>query len=116
MTTSQPAPTVTSTFTVEDAAGIAGLVGPSDAVLRAVEAQFPGTDIHLRGNAFTLHGQAGEVALAERLIAQLLEVAAAGQPLSPEAVARSAAMLRQDTHERPADVLTLNIFSSRKNI
>lgn len=38
---------------------------------------------------------------------------AGGQVLTPDAVDRSIGMLRQQTAERPADVLTLNILSNR---
>jgi phosphate starvation-inducible PhoH-like protein len=58
-------------------------------------------------------GPHGEVALVERLFDELLAVLASGQTLSPDAVERAVGMLRQQTTERPADVLTLNILSSR---
>ena len=54
-----------------------------------------------------------EVALVERLIYELLDVLEGGQALSGDAVERSIAMLRAQTVERPADVLTMNIVSSR---
>jgi phosphate starvation-inducible protein PhoH and related proteins len=44
---------------------------------------------------------------------ELVAVLAAGQPLSTDAVQRSVTMLREQTSERPADVLTLNILSNR---
>ena len=49
----------------------------------------------------------------ERLVDELLAVVAAGQMLTPDAVDRVVGMLRQQTSERPADVLTLNILSTR---
>jgi phosphate starvation-inducible protein PhoH and related proteins len=89
------------------------LLGARDEVLRAIERSFPKTDVHARGNEITVTGPFGEVALVERLIDELLAVVAAGQALSPDAVERSVGMLRQQTKERPADVLTLNILSNR---
>jgi phosphate starvation-inducible PhoH-like protein len=89
------------------------LLGTRDEVLRAVERAFPRADIMARGNEITVAGPFGEVALVERLVDELLAVVDSGQSLSPEAVERSVAMLRQQTAERPADVLTLNILSSR---
>ena len=89
------------------------LLGARDQVLRAVERAFPRADIMARGNEITVAGPFGEVALVERLVDELLAVVRSGQPLSPDAVERSVAMLRQQTVERPADVLTLNILSSR---
>jgi phosphate starvation-inducible PhoH-like protein len=89
------------------------LLGARDQVLRAVERSFPRADIHVRGNEITVTGPHGEVALVERLIDELITVVAAGQPLTTDAVERSVGMLRQQTSERPADVLTLNILSNR---
>ena len=89
------------------------LLGPGDELLRVVEAAFPRTEMHVRGNEITLSGEPGEVALAERLFAELTTVLRSGQELNPDAVERSVAMLRSETEERPADVLTLDILSNR---
>jgi phosphate starvation-inducible PhoH-like protein len=89
------------------------LLGAQDDVLRAIERSFPRADIHVRGNEISVAGPHGEVALVERLIDELLDVVAAGQPLTADAVQRATSMLRQQISERPADVLTLNILSSR---
>ena len=89
------------------------LLGARDELLRTVERAFPRADVHVRGNEVTITGPHGEVALVERLIDEMLAVLASGQPLSPDAVERAVGMLRQQTTERPADVLTLNIISSR---
>ena len=89
------------------------LLGARDEILRSVERSFPKADVHVRGNEITVSGPFGEVALVERLLDELLAVVASGQPLSPDAVERSVGMLRQQTTERPADVLTLNILSNR---
>jgi phosphate starvation-inducible PhoH-like protein len=89
------------------------LLGPGDELLRTIERAFPRLDVHVRGNEWTVTGPAAEAALLERLVDELLAVIAAGQPLSRDAVDRSVSMLRQQTTERPADVLTLNILSNR---
>jgi phosphate starvation-inducible PhoH-like protein len=89
------------------------LLGARDEVLRTVERVFPRADVHVRGNEITITGPHGEVALVERLVDELLAVLASGQLLSPDAVERAVGMLRQQTNERPADVLTLNILSNR---
>jgi phosphate starvation-inducible protein PhoH and related proteins len=89
------------------------LLGARDEVLRTVERAFPRADVHVRGNEITVSGPHGEVALVERLIDELLAVLSSGQALSPDAVERAVGMLRQQTSERPADVLTLNILSNR---
>lgn len=89
------------------------LLGARDEILRAVERSFSRADVHVRGNEITLTGPFGEIALVERLVEELIAVLSAGQPLTVDAVERSVGMLRQQTSERPADVLTLNILSNR---
>ena len=89
------------------------LLGPRDEVLRTHRAPVPDVDIHVRGNEISVTGPVGDVALVERLVDELVDVIGAGQPLNRDAVERSVAMLRAQTAERPADVLTFNILSSR---
>ncbi|MFQ6172751.1 PhoH family protein [Oryzobacter sp. R7] len=89
------------------------LLGPRDEMLRTMERQFPHVQIHVRGNEFHISGPSADVALVERLIDELLDVIDAGQPLNRDAVERSIQMLRAQTVERPADVLTMNIVSNR---
>jgi len=98
---------------VPPAVNMVSLLGAGDEVLRSVERSFPRADVHVRGNEITVTGPFGEVALVERLVDELLVVVGAGQALTPDAVERSVGMLRQQTKERPADVLTLNILSNR---
>ena len=90
------------------------LLGPRDELLRTMErASSPQVEIHVRGNEFHVSGPSAEVALVERLIDELLDVLEGGQPLNRDAVERSIQMLRAQTVERPADVLTMNIVSNR---
>jgi phosphate starvation-inducible protein PhoH and related proteins len=89
------------------------LLGTGDVLLRVAERAFPRVDLHVRGNEVTMSGPPGDVALVERLLDEMLAVLDAGQALSPDAVEQSIAMLRQQSTERPADVLTLNILSNR---
>jgi phosphate starvation-inducible PhoH-like protein len=88
------------------------LLGSSDELLRLIERSFS-CDIHVRGNEITLTGDPGEVAVAARLFGELLTLLERNEPLTPDAVQRTIAMLREQTEERPADVLSLNIISSR---
>src|SRR5690606_19589039 len=60
-----------------------------------------------------LTGPQEEIQVVEQLIDELLEILAAGQSLNRDAVERSISMLRDRTRERPAEVLTQNIVSSR---
>jgi len=78
-----------------------------------MERAFPHLDLLVRGNEFHVSGAAAEVALFERAVDELLFILANGQPLNRDAVERSVSMLRAQTKERPADVLTMNIVSNR---
>jgi phosphate starvation-inducible PhoH-like protein len=88
------------------------LLGSSDELLTLIERSFT-CDIHVRGNEISLSGEPAEVALAGRLFAELMTLLERGQVLTADAVQRSIRMLRDETDERPADVLSLNIVSSR---
>jgi phosphate starvation-inducible PhoH-like protein len=88
------------------------LLGPGDQHLALIERALV-ADIHVRGNEITLTGEPGEVALAERMLDELVTILRTGQGLSPETVERVITMLRAETSERPADVLSLNILSNR---
>ena len=89
------------------------LLGSGDEHVRALERGFPSVDVHVRGNEITLTGPQPEVALADRVIGEMLAVLRTGQGLNPEGVERSIAMLRDDSGVRPADVLTSNILTNR---
>jgi phosphate starvation-inducible PhoH-like protein len=88
------------------------LLGPGDDHLGLIERSFD-LRIHVRGNRITLEGEPGEVALAERLLDELVTLIRSGQGITTETVERVLAMLRAETTERPADVLSLNILSNR---
>src|SRR5581483_10690303 len=51
--------------------------------------------------------------MASRLFEELITLLERGDVLTADSVTRSLAMLRAQTEERPADVLSLNILSSR---
>jgi len=107
------APVPSHTVVIPAEVQMVTVLGPRDELLRTMERSFPKLGIHVRGNEFHLSGPAAEVALAERLIDELLLVIDGGQPLNRDAVERSIGMLRSQTTERPADVLTMNIVSNR---
>ncbi len=100
-------------ITVPDDVPMVALLGRRDEVLRAIEAGFSDVDIHVRGNVVTFAGPAGDVALAERLVDELAQVARSGEALTADAVGRAIRMLTTPTAERPADVLTFDILSAR---
>jgi phosphate starvation-inducible protein PhoH and related proteins len=108
--TSPAAERVVSKIVVPPELSMVGLLGSRDDVLRTVE-RLVTSDVHVRGNEITVTGTAHENALAVLLLEQLLALLRKGETLTPDAVERSLAVLRQDA--RPADVLTLNILSNR---
>jgi phosphate starvation-inducible PhoH-like protein len=100
------------TIVVPASIPMVALLGPGDEHLTLIEKAFK-ADVHVRGNQITLRGEPAEVALAERLIDELVTIIRTGQGISPETVERAITMLRAETKERPADVLSLNILSNR---
>src|SRR5579875_3733545 len=88
------------------------LLGSRDELLRVIEREFA-ADIHVRGNEITVTGRPEETALVSGLFEELIELLANGAELSADAVERAAAMLRKERGIRPAEVLTLDILSSR---
>jgi phosphate starvation-inducible PhoH-like protein len=91
---------------------VMGLLGSADANLRAIESGLA-AEVHVRGDTVTLSGSTADVALAERVIAELVAVVAGGQALSPDAVRRSIAMMSGGEDASPAEVLSLDILSRR---
>nr|WP_249361821.1 PhoH family protein [Gordonia araii] len=88
------------------------MLGTGDVNLRVLE-ELLDADIHARGNRITLSGTPAEVATADRVVAELLDVVGRGAALTPDAVRRSVAMLADPTAESPAQVLSLDIISRR---
>jgi len=112
MTESQQTPGTRHTVVVPGSIDMVQLLGPGDDHLALIERSFD-LRLHVRGNRITLEGEPGEVALAERLLDELVTLIRTGQGISTETVERVLAMLRAETTERPAEVLSLNILSNR---
>jgi len=108
-----PAGQVRHQITVPEHVPMVALLGQRDEVLTAIEAGFPQVDVHVRGNLVTMTGNPGDVALAERLLDELTQIASSDQPLTADAVERAIAILTSATTDRPAQVLTMNILSNR---
>jgi phosphate starvation-inducible protein PhoH and related proteins len=103
----------THTVVIPSAVPMISLLGPHDELLTAMERALPQLVVHVRGNEVRLSGPQEEILLAERLLDELVTIAATGQALNKDAVERSIRMLREKVRERPADVLTTNIVSNR---
>ena len=91
---------------------VVGLLGSADENLRALEKSLS-ADVHVRGNTVSMAGDAADVALAERVISELIAIVAGGQSLTPDAVRRSVSMVSGSDNESPAEVLSLDILSRR---
>jgi phosphate starvation-inducible PhoH-like protein len=105
-------PTTKHTVVVPNSINMVSLLGPGDEYLGIIEGAFD-AEIHVRGNRISMQGDPGEVALAERLLEELVTIIRTGQGITSETVERVHTMLRTETTERPADVLSLNILSNR---
>jgi phosphate starvation-inducible PhoH-like protein len=100
------------TVVVPNSINMVSLLGPGDEFLGILEGAFD-VELHVRGNRISMRGQPGEVALAERLLDELVAIIRTGQGMTNETVERVIDMLRAETTEKPADVLSLNILSNR---
>jgi len=100
------------TVVVPNSINMVSLLGPGDEHLNLMEKAFA-ADLHVRGNQITLRGEPAEIALAERMLDELVTIIRTGQGMTAETVERVITMLRAETTERPADVLSLNILSNR---
>ncbi len=115
MTETQPTQGTRHTVVVPGSIDMVSLLGPGDDHLDLIERSFDLT-VHVRGNRITLAGDQGEVALAERLLDELVTLIRTGQGVSTETVERVLHLMRTESlspGERPADVLSLNILSNR---
>ncbi len=88
------------------------LLGSRDELLQVIEEAFD-SDIHVRGNEITVTGSASEAAVIGELFDELTRLLASGTEVTADVVERSVGMLRRKSGARPADVLTLDILSSR---
>jgi phosphate starvation-inducible PhoH-like protein len=99
-----------------DGIAMVQLLGPQDRLLRVVEREHPGVDVHVRGNEITLSGAPAAVAAAKTLVEELLTMTREGHDLGPADVTSSNRILRADGGVRPSDVMGEAILSSRGKV
>ncbi|MDR7111971.1 phosphate starvation-inducible PhoH-like protein [Microbacterium trichothecenolyticum] len=99
-----------------DGVAMVQLLGPQDRLLRVVEKEHPGVDVHVRGNEITLTGEAPAVAAARTLVDELVAMTRAGHSLGEDDVASSNRILRSEGGPRPSEVLGEAILSSRGKV
>ena len=97
---------------IPDEHSMVALLGSGDELLRVIENSFD-ADIHVRGNEITISGAPAETAVVAELFEELTALLAGGAELTAGAVERIVPMLRRKSGVRPAEVLTLDILSSR---
>jgi phosphate starvation-inducible protein PhoH and related proteins len=108
----QAAGTIQVKIVIPDDHSMVSLLGSGDELLRVIERSFD-ADIHVRGNEVTITGPPGETAVVEALFEELVALLAGGAELTAGAVERIIPMLRRKSGVRPAEVLTLDILSTR---
>ena len=84
------------------------LLGHRDELLRLVEAAFPDTGIHVRGNEIAIDGAAAEQ--VGKVFEELVLLLQQGHPLEPAVLGRTIEMVQAD--ERPSEVLTTEVLRS----
>lgn len=87
------------------------LLGTEDRLLKTLEQTYPQVEVHARGNEVVLKGVSAQVIEAKKLIEEMIALIANGQDLAPQDFTRSAKMI--GTENRPTDVLSQSILSSR---
>jgi phosphate starvation-inducible protein PhoH and related proteins len=97
---------------IPDEQSMVSLLGSGDELLRVIE-DVVSADFHVRGNEITITGPEAEVAMASRLFEELLQLTGGGAQLTADEVERTISMLRRRSGVRPAEVLNLDILSSR---
>ena len=89
---------------------MAAIVGQRDELLRAIEAGFPGTTIHVRGNEVAIEGADAEK--VEQLFSELVALLQAGTALDTANVGRTIDMVK--ANERPSEILTSEVLKSAR--
>lgn len=89
---------------------MAGLLGQGDKFLRILEAAFPNSLVHVRGNQITIDGP--DAGLLSKLFREWVVLLEAGEVLDENAVLRTIDMISADVN--PSEVLTTKIVKSSR--
>lgn len=100
-------------ISVPTAIPMVALLGPQDSYLRQIESAFPLIQVTVRGNEFFVKGDQEQTIKFEALVNELLVLLRAGQSLSHEVIRQVLLITSKNSHEHPAEVLSLNILSNR---
>ena len=88
-------------------------LGANDEALKMIEAAFPEVNLHVRGNELSASGPAADVDRTVRLVHEIRVLARSGTRMTAQVLEQLITMLRDQTAERPSEVLTQNILSTR---
>ena len=88
-------------------------LGANDEALKIIEAAYPEASLHVRGNELSISGSAPVVELTRRLVDEVRILARSQTKVTPQLLEQLITMLRDQSAQRPADVLTQNILSTR---
>jgi phosphate starvation-inducible PhoH-like protein len=100
----------TRRFVIPATLDMVSVLGPSDEFLRVLEGVLD-ADIHARGNEITLTGAPEAIRIAGEVLTEMVTILRTGQGLTADNVERIVAMAQAE--ERPAEVLTHSILSTR---
>ncbi len=96
-----------------DGVAMVRLLGPQDRLLTSIQREYPGVEVHVRGNEIAIRGELDERTRVRRLIEELLTLVRNGQDPTPTEVRSSARMLDADPDSRPSELLGQVIVSAR---
>lgn len=96
-----------------DGIAMVRLLGPQDRLLTSIEREYPGVEVHVRGNEIAIRGEDEQRRRVRRLIEELLELVRGGEDPTPIEVRSSARMLDADPNSRPSEALGQVIVSAR---
>lgn len=96
-----------------DGIAMVRLLGPQDRLLTSIEREYPGVEVHVRGNEIAIRGDDEQRRRVRRLIEELLELVRGGEDPTPIEVRSSARMLDADPNSRPSEALGQVIVSAR---
>ncbi|MCF2706277.1 PhoH family protein [Arcanobacterium haemolyticum] len=102
---------ITRTVLVPERVAMIRILGQGDDVLRTLERGLAPVSLHVLGQQITLSGPESAVELADSLLGELIDVAASGEHLTPDAVERAISILRAGV-VRPTSLMTTDILSA----
>ena len=105
--------TRTEVVTFDNSDQMVHSLGSHDEALRFIEEQFQDVNFHVRGNELSMTGPSTVIPRIMRLLEEVRGLVAKGTVVTPDILQQLVSLLRTQSVQNPADVLTHNILSSR---